>query len=329
MKKLNIAIITGGNVAERGVSLKSGQTIFNNLNDTKYNGYLIDFDGKNFIEMRTQSILDKNDFSFHQGEEKIQFDLAFLMLHGHPAEDGVLQGFLEIIGLPYTGCDHFVSSLTFDKQACKTYLKNFDIPMAASQLIRKGQAYHISEIEKMRFPLFVKPNKNGSSYGITKVLDSSSIDSAIQKAFQFDNEVIIESFLQGNEYSNGAIRKGNEIIVLPITEIISENEFFDYAAKYEEASQEITPANLSPEESATCQALTKKIYEILNCDGVVRIDYIKVGEIFYFLEANTIPGFSEQSIYPQQTIAHGWTISYLLDILVEECLGKRQVAFSR
>jgi D-alanine-D-alanine ligase len=245
MRKINIAIITGGIVAERGVSLKSAKTIYDNLNRNKYTPYLVDFDGNKFIEISSKRKLSKVDFSFTKDGNKVKIDLAFLMLHGSPAEDGKLQGYLEIIGIPYTGCDVFVSSLTFDKQSCKTFLKSYNIPMADSQLLRKGEKVNVRRIEKMGFPQFVKPNKNGSSYGITKVNQKSEIKSAVEKAMQFDDEVIVEGFLKGREFSNGVFRKGDKIIVLPITEIISKNDFFDYKAKYENESQEVTPADLS------------------------------------------------------------------------------------
>ncbi len=318
MKKLNIAIITGGVVAERGISLKSAKTIYKHLNRRKYNQYLIDYDGKNFVELSSKKKLNKNDFSFTKDKKKVKFDLAFLMLHGSPAEDGRLQGFLDVMGVPYTGCDHFVSSLTFDKQACKIFLKDFDIPMAESKLVLKGEKLNIKAISKVGFPLFVKPNKNGSSYGVTKVDAAKDIRPAVEKAFQFDNEVIIEAFLKGREFSNGVFRKGDEVVVLPITEIISQNEFFDFQAKYENASEEVTPAKLSKKDTKTCQALSKKLYQILRCKGMVRFDYIRMKNTFYFLEANTIPGFSNESIFPQQAIASGMTIKELLDFIVEE-----------
>ncbi|MEM6965347.1 MAG: D-alanine--D-alanine ligase [Bacteroidota bacterium] len=320
-KKLNIAIVTGGVVAERAISLKSGEVIHQHLNKKKYHPYLVDFDGKNFVELSSKKKLSKVDFSFLKDGKKVKIDLAFLMLHGSPAEDGRLQGYLDILGVPYTGCDHFVSSLTFDKQSCKVFLKNFDIPMADSRLIRKGQKISVEEIKKMGLPLFIKPNKNGSSYGITKVNDNSAIKTSIEKAFQFDDEVIIESFLKGREFSNGVYRKGQEIVAMPITEIISENDFFDYEAKYENASEEVTPASLSEKDTSNCQALSKKLYEVLGCKGMVRMDYIRKGRTFYFLEANTIPGFSPQSIFPQQIVAAGMKISEVLDSVVEEGLG--------
>ena len=321
MKKMNVAIITGGNVAERGISLKSGATVFKHLDDAKYNKYLVELRGKDFIELESEQIVDKNDFSITIDNQKLTFDLAFLMLHGHPAEDGCLQGYFEIIGLPYTGCDHFVSALTFNKQACKDFLRHFDIPMAGSVLIQKGMEVDLPAIEALGLPIFVKPNKNGSSYGVTKVNALSELDEAIERSFQFDTEVIIEQYLEGTEYSNGVVRKDGEIVVLPVTEIISETEFFDYEAKYENKSQEITPANLSESLKTDCQTLSYKLYDVLGCSGMSRFDYILVNGLFYFLEANTIPGMSEQSIIPQQAKAHGWSLSTFLDAIVDQAIS--------
>ena len=321
MEKINVAIITGGNVAERGISLKSGATVFKHLDDSKYNKYLVELRGKDFIELESEQILDKNDFSLIIDSQKITFDLAFLMLHGHPAEDGCLQGYFEIIGLPYTGCDHFVSALTFNKQACKDFLRNFDIPMAGSVLVQKEEQLDLPAVEALGLPIFVKPNKNGSSYGITKVNSLDDLDEAIDRAFQFDEEVIIEQFLEGTEYSNGVLRKDGEIVVLPITEIIPETEFFDYQAKYENKSKEITPANLSEALKTACQALSYKLYDVLGCKGMSRFDYILVNGSFCFLEANTIPGMSEQSIIPEQAKAHGWSLSVFLDATIDQALN--------
>jgi D-alanine-D-alanine ligase len=320
-KKLNIAILTGGNVAERGVSLKSAETIYKYLNKDRYNTYVIELNGKTFTEQASKEKLDLNDFSFSKGTQKITFDLVFLILHGHPAEDGSILGYFELLGIPCTGCDHFVGALTFNKQLTKDFLRPFGVPMADSRLIRRKEEINFEDIKSMGFPLFVKPNKNGSSYGVTKVLDDSCIASSIQKSFNFDDEVIIEQFMEGAEFSNGAFREGKEVIVLPITEIRSENDFFDYKAKYEEESQEITPAEISETLKNQCQALTKKIYELLDCKGMVRIDYILVNGTFHLLEVNTIPGMSEQSIIPQQVLASGRTMTAFLDAIVDEAIA--------
>ncbi len=322
MKKLNIAILTGGNVAEREISLLSGQTIFDNLDSGKYNKYLIDFIGKDFVEMDSQSVMDKNDFSLEKDGSKVHFDLVFLMLHGHPAEDGCIQGYFDMLEIPCTGCDHFSSALTFNKQACKSFVAPYDIQMAPSKLLRRGEAIDWEDVNSMDLPVFVKPNKNGSSYGVSKVKEKYDLPAAVELAFEYDDEIIVEGFLEGSEFSNGVFRNGKEIIVLPITEIVPKNEFFDYEAKYKNASDEITPARLSDSKTKECQAISKKLYEILGCGGMARFDYILVKDTFYFLEANTIPGFSPASIFPQQILEYGWTITQCLDAIVEEALEK-------
>ncbi|HQU60167.1 MAG TPA: D-alanine--D-alanine ligase [Saprospiraceae bacterium] len=321
MNKLNVAILTGGDVAERSISLQSAATVHKHLDANKYNKYLIELNKGAFTEQGSGAKVDMNDFSLHRNGEIVRFDLIFLMIHGHPAEDGCLQGYFQLQGLPYTGCNLFVSALTFDKQACKDFLKSHDIPMAPSRLLRKGQDTDWQELLDMGLPLFVKPNKNGSSYGVSKVKTPEELEPAVALSFQFDDEVVVEGFLNGVEFSNGVVRKDGEVVVLPITEIVPKNEFFDFKAKYENESQEIPPARLSDEQREQCQAQTKKIYEVLGCRGMSRIDYILVDGTFYFLEANTIPGMSEASIIPQQAHAHGWTIAELLDAVVEDALA--------
>lgn len=321
-KKLNVAILTGGNVAERGVSLKSAKMVADHLNTSLYNGYTVELNGTEFNEQSTGNIIDKNDFSFQKDAVKITFDVVLLMLHGHPAEDGMVQGYFNLLGIPCTGCDHFVSALTFNKQATKDHLRPYNIPMADSRLLKKGKAIDVEDLVSMGYPLFIKPNKNGSSYGITKVEDVKGIIPAAQKSFQFDDEVIVEQFIAGREFSNGVFRKGEEIIVLPITEIISENEFFDYAAKYENESEEITPAALTDTQTKECQALSKRLYELLDCKGMARFDYILQDDAFHLLECNTIPGWTEESFFPQQLAAHGMTYTECLDAVLAEALLK-------
>lgn len=320
MKKLNVAILTGGNVAERGVSLKSAQTIEKYLNPDKYLPYVIELNGKQFIEQASGTSLDLNDFSLIHNEVKITFDLVFLILHGHPAESGSILGYFELLGIPCTGCDHFVSALTFNKQRTKDFLKPHGIPMVDSRLLKRGQVIDVEDITKMGFPLFVKPNKNGSSYGVTKVPNEYCIQTSTQKAFQFDDEVIIEQFMAGQEFSNGVFRKGDEVIVLPITEIRTDNEFFDYKAKYENESVEITPAEIPDALTHQCKELTKKIYELLNCKGMCRVDYILIDGIFHLLEINTIPGMTEQSFIPQQVAAMGMDLTDFLDAIIDEAM---------
>ncbi|NNE28750.1 MAG: D-alanine--D-alanine ligase [Saprospiraceae bacterium] len=313
---MNIALITGGDGAEREISLLSAKTVEEHLDRKKYKVTALDYAGRKFRTATTGEIVDWTDFSLH-GEP---FDLAFLMLHGHPGEDGIIQGYLDLMGVPYTGCDSFVSGLTFDKQACKNFLRTFEIPMAPSVLVFRGDRQILKKAKQIPLPVFVKPNKNGSSYGISKVNKGADLKKAIDKAFEFDDEVLIEGFLDGEEYTCGAYRKGKEIVVLPITEIVPHTEFFDYEAKYKNQSEEITPARLSKKLKERCQALTKKLYQVLGCKGICRMDYILVGNTFFLLEANTIPGMSANSLIPQQAEVANISLMSLYDSVIKEAL---------
>ena len=324
MKKLSLALVTGGDVAEREISLLSAKTVKNNLDPRKYDARIIDFKNGSFTDIESGVLLDKSTFTLAL-EKRLQFDLIYPILHGSPAEDGILQGYLKLLGIPFSGCDALASALTFNKQACKTFLRHFDIPQAKSFLIKKESKIDLNAITDMGFPLFVKPNQNGSSYGISRVNESSKVVAAINKAFQFDNEVLIETFLDGPEFSNGVYKNGEEIIVLPITEIIPNPDvaFFDYQAKYENKSQEITPARISDKQAIRCKELTALIYQVLNCKGICRVDYILMNDIFYFLEINTIPGFSPNSLVPQQAKSMKVPISDMLDAVINEALNKK------
>lgn len=319
----NIAILTGGDTDERVISYKSAEVVREYLPADRYRSYLIDIQGAEWRDMASGAPIDKNDFSLSVGGERVRFDCAFAALHGSPLEDGKLQGYLELLGIPHTCCDGFTSALTMSKHLTKALLAPTGVPMAKSVLLRRGQSVDAENLLEMGLPLFVKPNTMGSSFGVTKVKTADALLPAIEFAWQYDPEAVVESFLPGREFSNGAFRQGDQIVVLPITEIIPETEFFDFAAKYEGKSSEITPADLSPELTAQCQARTRFLYETLRCRGVVRFDYILVGDVFYFLEANTIPGLSVASLVPQQVRAHGWTLSQFFAELVEAAiLGK-------
>lgn len=321
MKK-TIAILTGGDSAERVISLKSGQVVKDYLPANQYRAFLIDIQKSDWREAETGTPVDKNDFSITLNGEKIRFDCAFAALHGSPLEDGKLQGYLELMGIPYTCCDGYVSALTMNKHNTKTQLAPHHIPMARSVLLRKNESFDEGELLSMGLPLFVKPNDNGSSFGVTKVKAVEELLPAVEEAFWYSHETVVESFLPGREFSNGALRVDGEIIVLPITEIISETEFFDFAAKYEGKSREVTPAELPDQLTARCQASTRQLYDLLGCRGVVRFDYILVGETFHFLEANTIPGISPASIVPQQARAHGWELGEFFSLLIEQALKR-------
>jgi D-alanine-D-alanine ligase len=314
----NIAILTGGDTEERVISLKSGQVVFDHLPQDKYNLYQIDIQGNSWSHIGTGTQVDKNDFSLTLDGQKIQFDCVFAALHGSPFEDGRLQGYLDIQGIPYTCCDGYVSALTMSKHNTKMQLAPLGIPMAESVLLRKGEPINQTTLLDLGLPLFVKPNTHGSSFGVTKVKTAEDLLPAIESAFEFDKEVLVEAFMPGREFSNGVLTVNGETVVLPITEIIPEDEFFTFAAKYEGRSKEVTPADLSPELTAQCQHRTAQIYEALRCKGVVRIDYILVGDTFHLLEPNTIPGISPASIVPQQAREHGWDLATFFSLLIEE-----------
>ena len=317
----NIAILTGGDSAERVISLKSGQVVREYLPKDKYRSFLIDLQQADWRDLDSGISVDKNDFSLTIQGERVHFDCAFAALHGSPLEDGKMQGYLEMIGIPYTCCSGYVSALTMNKHNTKMQLAPYDIPMAQSALLHKGMPVFTEKLLEMGLPLFVKPNDHGSSFGISKVKTTEALLPAIEEAFKYSKEVIVESFLPGREFSNGALRVDGKVVVLPITEIIPETEFFDFAAKYEGKSKEVTPANLSPELTQQCQQRTGQLYEILKCQGVVRFDYILVGDIFHVLEANTIPGLSPASLVPQQATGHGWTLGEFFSLLIEGALN--------
>lgn len=317
----NIAILTGGDTAERVVSLKSGQVVYDHLPKDRYRCFQIDIEGSNWTHIGTGTAIDKNDFSLTLDGEKIHFDCAFAALHGSPLEDGKMQGYLEMIGIPYTCCNGYVSALTMSKHNTKTQLASSGIPMAKSALLFKGQPIDTEALLSMGLPLFVKPNTQGSSFGVTKVKEAAALLPAIEEAMKYDKEVLVEAFMPGREFSNGVLRLNGEVIVLPVTEIIPEDEFFTFAAKYEGRSKEVTPADLSPELTAQIQGRTRQVYEALGCQGVVRIDFILVGDTFYLLEPNTIPGISPASIVPQQAKAHGWELGEFFALLIEESVA--------
>lgn len=321
-KKMKIAVITGGDNAEQEISVKSARTIMAHLDKEKYEPYLLNYHFGKIKDEVTGFGVDLNNFRMELMDGHLRFDMVILFLHGTPAEDGKLQAYLELMDMPYVGCDYFTSALTFDKQACKRYLRGQDIPMAKSVLLHKTNP----DMEQLSglsgANLFVKPNKNGSSYGVSMVKANEDYNAAIKKAFEYDEEVIVEEYLKGREFSNGAYLGPNGVKVMPVTEIIPHKDFFDYEAKYKNESDEVTPADLSEALTQKCQAQSVKLYHSLQCKGMVRFDYILVDEDFYFLEVNTIPGFSEQSLFPQQIKVEGLTIAGVLDEIIEETVQR-------
>jgi D-alanine-D-alanine ligase len=319
---MNIAILTGGDSEERVISLKSGQVVFDHLPKDRYRCFMIDVQKNSWKDIVSGVQIDKNDFSLTINGEKIHFNCAFAALHGTPLEDGKMQGYLEMMGIPYTCCNGFVSALTMNKHNTKMQMAQFGdrIPMAKSVLLHRGEPVDTAKLATLGMPLFVKPNTHGSSFGVSKVKTQEALVPAIEEAFRFDKEVVVESFLPGREFSNGALRVNGEVVVLPVTEIIPDDEFFTFAAKYEGRSKEVTPAEISPELVAQCQSNSRFLYNALQCSGVVRFDYILVGETFHFLEANTIPGISPASIVPQQAVASGWQLGEFFALLIEEAV---------
>ena len=316
----HIVILTGGPSAERSIALASAKFVAQHLDPIKYTSKTILLESHGWIEQETGQPVDLNDFSLKEGLDKVHFDFVFLIIHGTPAEDGKIQGYFEARRIPHSTCDTLTSALTFNKQWCKDFLKNFSVPMAWSTVIASEDMEDI-DVQVFQYPVFVKPNNNGSSYGVSRVNTSDQMRAALQNAAQYDHEIIIESFIEGREFSCGVVREGKQVHVFPITEIIPKNEFFDYQAKYEGASQEVTPAHLDAQLTIMCQEQSRRIYQVLKCRGLVRCDYILKDGTFYLLEVNTIPGLSPASIVPQQARAYGWSMEHMLDVVIQDCMA--------
>ncbi len=327
MNKTNIALLTGGFSAEANISLLSAIKVQEWIDKELYKVWLITITRDDWYYETENGIkisIDKDDFSLTTDTGKIHFQLAcFFPLHGSPAEDGKIQGYFDMLNIPYTGCGVLASALSFDKAACKVFLKQSEVAMAKSLLCFKDKpiSNHSNEILKtLSLPVFVKPNKHGSSYGVTKVMKPEELEEGLKKAFDFDEEVIVEEFISGREFSSGVYQLNRETIALPPTEIISQTGFFDYDAKYMGKSQEVTPADLSPEQTLEIQAWSKKIFLALGCKTLSRIDFILNQNTFYFLEANTTPGMTNESLVPQQVRAAGMDVAWFINSLIAERL---------
>ncbi|HLN20085.1 MAG TPA: D-alanine--D-alanine ligase [Bacteroidales bacterium] len=317
-----IAIVAGGDSSEFEISVKSAHQVSNILS-ARYNSYVVMIRGSEWYWEDSKGMfhnVDKNDFSLKLYDQKVRFDGVFVAIHGTPGENGLLQGYFDMIGIPYTSCNAFTSALTFNKQACKLFLKEYGIEMAQAVLIRKGDVFDPSVITAQTgLPCFVKPNDSGSSFGVTKVKKKEDLLSAIEFAFRESDEVLIEAFLNGREVACGILKTKDKLLVLPVTEIISKNEFFDYEAKYTPGrSDEITPAQLPCNTSEEVQRLSLRIYELLGCSGIVRVDFIIVGNKPYFLEINTVPGLTKESIVPKQAAAYGITLEEFFSMSIED-----------
>lgn len=356
--KQNIALIYGGNSSEVEISTLSGLNISSLFNRDLFNVYNILLRGQSWrvlnpsgeqvskdialnylrtileceksnniipgslepsmIECSTGVEIDKNDFSFTYNNNKIKFYSAYIVVHGTPGENGMLQGYLEMLNIPYNTCSSLVSAITFDKYSCKRFLDNAGVKMAKDIYLNKGTEYSNKEIiDKLGLPIFVKPTQGGSSFGITKVKSIEELEPAIELAFSEYDTIVIEESIDGREFTNGICKtKSGEIIEFPVTEIVTEREFFDYEAKYEGDSKEICPANISGTLTKEIQQLSSKIYNYLGCKGLVRLDYIIKGDEIYFLEINNVPGMTNMSLIPQQARVAGIDISELISATI-------------
>ena len=327
--KRTVAIIAGGDSSEHEVSMNSAKGIYSFIDKEKYNLYIVELSKKAWeavLPDGTRAKVDKNDFSFMDGNNKIKPDFAYITIHGTPGENGILQGYFELLDTPYSTCDVLVSAMTFSKFTLNQYLKGFGIRVAESMLVNKSFGIDDKDVvEKIGLPCFIKPNASGSSFGVTKVKTVEQIQPALKAAFAESDDVMIEAFMDGIELANGCYKTKDKSVVFPITEVMSQNEFFDYNAKYNGEVTEITPARLSPELTDRVKKLTSAIYDILGCKGIVRVDYIITeGEKINMLEVNTTPGMTATSFIPQQVKAAGLDIKDVMTDIIEEGLAQKQ-----
>jgi len=325
MKK-KIALMMGGDSGEYEISIQSAEMIQKNIDASLYEVYPILVRGRNWTHATDSGLVfhvNKNDFSLEFPERKIMFDAVFVAIHGTPGEDGKLQGYFDLMGIPYTTCDLTVSAITFNKYFCNDLALQYGMNVPATVLIRKTDTINKEAIlNSTGLPCFVKPNKSGSSCGVTKVKEASELENAIAVAFKEDDEVLIQQFIKGRELACGVFKYKGEVIVLPATEIVSKNEFFDYEAKYTGGmANEITPAPLTDTQTAECNKMTAYLYKRFNCKGVVRFDYFLTEDKFWFLEVNTVPGLTEASLVPKQAAAKGIPIDKFFSMLLEETLS--------
>ncbi len=322
LMKRNILVIAGGDSAEFVISIQTSEHIRNTLDKNLYQVYFAIFKGQEWlvnIDNETYEI-DKNNFSITYRSKQIKFDFAYIAIHGTPGENGILQGYLKLMNIPHSTCDVLSSSLSFNKHACNSYLKALGYQFAKSVLLKKNQKIDCKLIgEKLGFPLFVKPNADGSSFGISKVTKLEDMAAAISKAFNEGQEVIIEEFIEGLEVTCGLVKTSQEELIFPITEVIPKNDFFDFEAKYDPSmAEEITPARISQELTLQIQKLSSNIYDDLKCKGIVRVDYIIKNNTPYILEINTIPGMTANSFIPKQVKAMGRELSDILTLVIED-----------
>lgn len=327
-QKRNIAIVCGGDSSEHDVSMRSAQGLYSFFDKERYNIYVVDVKGQDWhvdLQNGDTAKIDKNDFSFKMDGKTVTFDYAYITIHGTPGENGLMQGYFELLHIPYSTSGVLVEAMTFDKYVLNNYLRGFGVNVAESVLLRRGEEekYSDEEIEKrIGMPCFVKPAADGSSFGVSKVKNADQLAPALRVAFMESDEVMVESFMKGTEISIGSYKTRDKAVVFPATEVVTSNEFFDYDAKYNGQVQEITPARLSPETTKRVEEETSRIYDILHCNGIIRIDYIiskdaDGNDKINMLEINTTPGMTATSFIPQQVRAAGLDIKDVLTDIVE------------
>ena len=327
-QKRNIAIVCGGDSSEHDVSMRSAQGLYSFFDKERYNIYVVDVKGQDWhvdLQNGDMAKIDKNDFSFKMDGKTVTFDYAYITIHGTPGENGLMQGYFELLHIPYSTSGVLVEAMTFDKYVLNNYLRGFGVNVAESVLLRRGEEekYSDEEIEKrIGMPCFVKPAADGSSFGVSKVKNADQLAPALRVAFMESDEVMVESFMKGTEISIGCYKTRDKAVVFPATEVVTSNEFYDYDAKYNGQVQEITPARLSPETTKRVEEETSRIYDILHCNGIIRIDYIiskdaDGNDKINMLEINTTPGMTATSFIPQQVRAAGLDIKDVLTDIVE------------
>ena len=327
-KKKIIAILCGGDTSEHDVSMRSAEGIASFLDPARYNIYKVEIHAGHWeaiLPDGTRNIVDRNDFSFQDGGQRVRPDFCYVTIHGAPGENGVLQGYLDLIRMPYSTCDVLVEAMTYDKFVLNNYVRAFGVSVADSLLIKQGRDHEVSDediIRRIGLPCFVKPASGGSSFGTTKVKTPEALRPAIDLALKEGEDVMVEAFMKGTEVTCGCYKTRTKSVVFPVTEVVTENEFFDYDAKYNGQVQEITPARISDSLTQRIQTLTGMLYDILGCHGIIRIDYIITeGNKINMLEINTTPGMTPTSFIPQQVRAAGLEIRDVLTDIIEDTLN--------
>lgn len=325
--KKNIVVIAGGNSAEYGVSIQSGNHVFSVIDGERYNKYLMILKGRDWhVELDGESVpVDKNDFSFTHRGGKVAIDFAYITIHGNPGENGMLQGYLDMMGVPYSTCSALCEAMTFDKYTCTNYVNGFGIRTTHPVMLTRGRAYDKEAVlEAVGLPCFVKPNAEGSSFGVSKVKRAEEFDAAMTEAFGKCREVLVESFLDGTEFTCGLYKVGEKKVVFPVAEVISKKEFFDFEAKYDATmSEEIIPGRFPEEITEKIQDMASEVYDLLRCEGIVRIDGFVCGEEVVMLEVNTTPGMTANSFVPKMVKAMGISLTDILTEIIEDKLNRK------